>query len=123
MNRGKPKLALTSETAIGDLSDRTPPYWNILEYCRHLGIQKAADQPIYWVARIRRKDGDYTQTRLGIAIDESGWVRTARPLFSWLKRGSRHRASRRWLPSPIQWVSPEPCTMTRKQMASRLEMP
>ena len=74
MNRGKPKLALTSETAIGDLSDRTPPYWNILEYCRHLGIQKAADQPIYRVARIRRKDGGYKQTRLGVAIDESGWV-------------------------------------------------
>ena len=65
---------LSSLKAITDLPERGAPYWTIIEYCRHLGIQKSRNKPIYWVARIRRKDGGYTQNRLSLALDESGWI-------------------------------------------------
>ncbi|MDI3336657.1 site-specific integrase [Defluviimonas aestuarii] len=50
-----------------DLPARIPPYWNILEFCRHIGLQKLPGRPAYWVARVRRKDGGYRQGRLAPA--------------------------------------------------------
>ena len=47
------------------LAERKPPYWNILEYCRHLGFEKRPGQPARWFARIRKKDGRYKQNCLG----------------------------------------------------------
>lgn len=74
MTRGRQKPDLTSEEAIRKLPDRSAPYWNILEYCRHLGVQKLASHRSYWVARVRRKDGGYSQVRLDVALDDKGWV-------------------------------------------------
>lgn len=51
---------------------RRAAYWNILEYCRHLGLEKRRDKPAYWVARIRTKSGTYRQSRLGPACEASG---------------------------------------------------
>lgn len=65
---------LSSLEAIRNLPERKPPYWSILEYCRHLGIQKTHDQPLYWLARVRRKDGGYAQTRLSVACEGSTWI-------------------------------------------------
>lgn len=65
---------LSSLKAIKDLPERGAPYWTIIEYCRHLGIQKSHNKPIFWVARVRRKDGGYTQNQLSPALDESGWI-------------------------------------------------
>ena len=92
MIRGNSKPDLSREAAIRSLPDRTAPYWNILEYCRHIGIQKAASQLVYWVARIRRIDGGYTQTRLAIAIDGNGWV---------TNREEAIELARVWFTSPI----------------------
>ena len=50
---------------ITPLPNRLAPYWNILEYCRHLGLQKHPSGKWYWMARIRRLDGGYSRTRLG----------------------------------------------------------
>lgn len=46
------------------LVDRQAPYWNILEYCRHIGIEKRRGRPVFWLARVRKKDGRYKQYRL-----------------------------------------------------------
>lgn len=46
------------------LPPRKSPYFILLEYCRHIGIQVRNVGSQVWVARIRRKDGGYTQRRL-----------------------------------------------------------
>ena len=57
--------ALSSEENVRTLHPRYSPYWNILEFCRHIGLQKKASGRLYWLARVRRLDGRYSQTRLG----------------------------------------------------------
>ena len=47
-----------------DLSPREAPYWQILEYCRHIGLQKKTPVSGFWVARIRNKSLGYYQKRL-----------------------------------------------------------
>lgn len=56
---------LSSEENVKKLQPRNSPYWNILEFCRHIGLQKHPSGRLYWMARIRRLDGRYSQTRLG----------------------------------------------------------
>lgn len=56
---------LSCEENIKGLPTRPSPYWNILEYCRHIGFHKLPSGKQYWMARIRRFDGGYSQTRLG----------------------------------------------------------
>ena len=56
---------LSCEENIRALRARNSPYWNILEFCRHIGLQKLPSGKLYWVARVRRLDGGYRQTRLG----------------------------------------------------------
>ena len=72
--------SLTSKKAVVALDPRQAPYWNILEYCRHIGVQKTGKTQPYWVARIRTTNGSYKQQRLapldfsgksGIAYDEA----------------------------------------------------
>ena len=46
---------------------RKEPYWSLLEFCRHLGYQKRANQTAYWIARLRTSVGNYKQHRLGAA--------------------------------------------------------
>lgn len=50
---------------VRQLAPRNSPYWNILEYCRHIGVHKRSNRTCYWTARIRCADGKYAQTRLG----------------------------------------------------------
>ncbi|PTX57413.1 phage integrase family protein [Litoreibacter ponti] len=57
--------SLSTEDNVRKLPPRNSPYWNILEFCRHIGLQKKASGNLHWMARIRRLDGGYSQTRLG----------------------------------------------------------
>ena len=56
---------LSSAENVSSLHPRNSPYWNILEFCRHIGLQKHTSGRVYWMARVRRLDGGYCQTRLG----------------------------------------------------------
>ncbi|OOY18271.1 site-specific integrase [Thioclava sp. DLFJ4-1] len=62
---------LDTHKTIKALPERAHPYWNILEYCRHIGLEKKPAKPLHWVARIRKKDGRYKQQRLGPADSEN----------------------------------------------------
>ncbi len=57
--------SLSSEENVRTLQPRNSPYWNILEFCRHIGLQKHSSARLYWMARVRRLDGGYSQIRLG----------------------------------------------------------
>jgi integrase/recombinase XerD len=46
---------------------RKEPYWNILEYGRHIGLRKRHPEIQYWVARTRMKSGEYKQHTVGVA--------------------------------------------------------
>lgn len=81
--------SLANRKNLEALPIRPAPYFNILEYCRHIGIEKRSDGTAYWVARIRKSDGGYRQTRLapvsnygpdGIGYDKA--VRRARKWFA-----------------------------------------
>lgn len=50
--------------ALHELHCRTAPYWNILRFCRHIGLEKRAGKPAYWLARVRKTNGGYRQKRL-----------------------------------------------------------
>ncbi|NOD48714.1 MULTISPECIES: site-specific integrase [unclassified Ruegeria] len=51
--------------SIFELPVRRSPYWNILEYCRHIGVKKLSSAKCHWMARIRRIDGKYSEKRIG----------------------------------------------------------
>lgn len=56
---------LTSATVIEGLSPRMAPYWNTLEFCRHIGVQRHPKLGTFWVARVRTTTGGhYLQKRL-----------------------------------------------------------
>lgn len=57
--------SLSCEENIKALRPRNSPYWNILEYCRHIGLQKHHSGNLFWLARVRRLGGRYKQVRLG----------------------------------------------------------
>lgn len=46
------------------LAPRASPYYNLLSYCRHIGLHVHMNGRSYWVGRIRRKDGGYIQRRI-----------------------------------------------------------
>ena len=50
---------------VAELPARRNPYWNILEYCRHIGLEKLPSGRCRWLARIRRSDGKYSQKIIG----------------------------------------------------------
>lgn len=62
------------ENILG-LPSRRSPYWNILEFCRHIGIEKLPCGECYWMARFRRSDGKYSRKRIGklAPIHEDGF--------------------------------------------------
>ena len=66
--------SLSCDENIKTLEPRKSPYWNILVFCRHLGLQKLPTGKLFWMARIRKSDGNYRQARLGphISWDSSG---------------------------------------------------
>lgn len=72
------------------LPERHEPYWGILEYCRHLGLEKREGRPSYWVARLRKLDGGYKQKRLGLAGQAIGA----------LSYDAALAAARNWFASP-----------------------
>jgi integrase len=59
---------LSNESVVLLLKPRRAAYFKILQYCRHIGIHICDDGTGYWVARVRRKDGAYTQQRLCLAF-------------------------------------------------------
>lgn len=65
MQSGSHAPPLSSQDNILQLPARKSPYWNIIEYCRHIGLEKLPSGRCRWMARIRRVDGRYSQTRLG----------------------------------------------------------
>lgn len=82
------------------LPERESAYWNILEYCRHIGVEKKKSGSRNWLARVRLKSGRYKQTRLGpiIHYDPSG-----------LSYGEAVAAARRWFSlTEIQSIASSP---------------
>lgn len=57
--------SLRDPEVINSLQCRKAAHWNILEYCRHIGVEKQSDRQPYWVARIRKRGGGYLQSRIG----------------------------------------------------------
>ena len=55
----------SEEANLLSLPVRNSDYWNILEYCRHLGFSNRNGRDRYWLARVRLRSGGYRQTRLG----------------------------------------------------------
>lgn len=71
MTRKSETPTLSCPENITRLAPRTSPYWNIIEYCRHIGLQKYPSGRCFWTARIRRKNGNYKQRRIG-AVKHNG---------------------------------------------------
>lgn len=57
--------SLADPNDVFQLPARKSPYWNIIEYCRHIGVEKLPRGQCHWVARIRCNGGNYRQNRLG----------------------------------------------------------
>lgn len=56
---------LCEPSNIQSLEPRVAPYWNTLEFCRHIGVQKHPTSGTFWVARVRvATGGHYLQKRL-----------------------------------------------------------
>jgi integrase/recombinase XerD len=51
---------------------RNEPHWNILSYCRHIGLRKRTTSRHTWHARYRDQKGRYKQTTLGDADKGDG---------------------------------------------------
>jgi len=58
---------LRNPNIILDLQPRSSAYFNILEYCRHIGVEVLADGTSNWVARVRKRNGGYMRLRIGAA--------------------------------------------------------
>lgn len=61
------KFDFSDPTVLAALKPRYPPYWNIIQYCRHFGVCKRSDNHIRWYARVRTKKGNYRQHVIGLA--------------------------------------------------------
>ncbi len=59
---------LSDESVVLGLEPRESVYFNILEYCRHIGVQVHKGKIGFWIARVRRRDGGYAQKRLCLAF-------------------------------------------------------
>ncbi len=57
----EPALAERPDLAQRSVRDALPcrvhPYWALLEFSRHVGYQKRAGQPTFWMARFRTEAG------------------------------------------------------------------
>ncbi|MEJ6404936.1 tyrosine-type recombinase/integrase [Yoonia sp. 2307UL14-13] len=63
---------MADPNVVQTLEPRSASYFNIIQYCRHVGVLVRNTQERYWVARFRRKDGGYTHKRLCPTKDENG---------------------------------------------------
>ena len=55
------------------LAERSAPYWNILEYCRHIGIEKRQKRPTYWLAVNRHPKGTPYRRAKGTPLRWGSW--------------------------------------------------
>lgn len=67
-NKWRPEIS--DPTIVANLAARNAPYFNIVEYCRHIGVQITPDRTSFWVARVRKTDGGYKQKRIGLAYQD-----------------------------------------------------
>jgi len=58
---------LSDVQVVLSLKPREAAYFNILEYCRHIGVHVVSSHSSFWVARVRKRNGTYMQTRLCVA--------------------------------------------------------
>lgn len=72
------------------LAPREAPYFNLLSYCRHIGLHVYADGRSYWVGRVRRKDGGYIQRRVLAAwidgFQENSYEEGLRTIEQWFDK-------------------------------------
>ncbi len=61
---------LSNPNAQNELGERKSPYWNILQYGRHIGLEKQHGKPMMWLGRIRTKKGSYKQFRVGACVQQ-----------------------------------------------------
>ena len=66
--RSREAMAINLHHDVQVLPVRHGPHWEILEYCRHIGIAKTYEDHGHWVARIRTKTGKYKQKRFTLAV-------------------------------------------------------
>lgn len=58
-------MDLSDPSQIMGLKPRYEPYWQTLEYCRHLGVQVHPNGGVFWIAGVRPRGGSkYAQHRL-----------------------------------------------------------
>ncbi len=57
-------ITFAEEKNLRSLPVRRSDYWNILEYCRHIGFSNRNGRDRFWLARVRLKTGGYRQKRL-----------------------------------------------------------
>lgn len=60
----KNQQPLSDPNVVSALLVRDHPYWNILKYCRHIGVARNNAKPSFWVARVRLKSGTYRQRQI-----------------------------------------------------------
>lgn len=58
---------LKDNSTVLALPPRYSAYYNIIEYCRHIGVEVKSDETSFWVARVRTQKGGYKMGRLGPA--------------------------------------------------------
>ncbi len=56
---------LSDPEAQTELKERKSPYWNILQYGRHIGLEKQPGKSMMWLGRVRTNAGSYKQFRVG----------------------------------------------------------
>lgn len=58
---------LRDPDVVLSLLPRSSAYFNIIEYCRHVGVEVLSNGMSHWVARVRKRDGGYMRSRLAPA--------------------------------------------------------
>ncbi|GKY89852.1 hypothetical protein [Sinisalibacter aestuarii] len=84
------------------LAPRNAIYFNLISYCRHIGLRKLDDRNSTWVARIRRKDGGYTQNCLGHATQAGENLMSYEEAVECAERWFRRSDVRRIAAEPYQ---------------------
>lgn len=67
MNNTNWRPVLSDPNVQKQLPQREAAYFNLLSYCRHIGLRKINPENATWIARVRKKDGGYKQHCLGSA--------------------------------------------------------
>ena len=90
---------LSDHSVQQGLPTRDAIYFNLISYCRHIGLRKIEKETATWVARVRKKDGGYKQHALGYA-----WVK-GQPILSYADALKRAEA---WFQTdPVRAIASE----------------